>query len=229
MLDWTKIDNEKTFQRLLNHLFSIECNSPDFIPSSPYIGFDGGWDGYWKGKYPLEESEGVWSIQAKWTTKSFNEAFIDLKAVAETGGVIGIVTVPMFLGRVVEEEGRWKAGTLKEVLDHIDYAVNLVGVDHVGIGTDTADIPDQPEDARVMEGMNKMIHSFWYGFRPGPPPEGHEHGRGLHVYPPRPDSLEAWSNWPNITVGLVSRGYSDQEIEKIIGGNWLGLYEKVIG
>jgi membrane dipeptidase len=152
-----------------------------------------------------------------------------LKAVAETGGVIGIVMVPMFLGRVVEEEGKWKAGTLKDMLDHIDYAVDLVGVNHVGIGTDTADIPGQPEDERVIEGMNKMIHSFWYGFRPGPPPEGHEHGRGLHVYPPRPDSLEAWSNWPNITVGLVSRGYSDQEIQKIIGGNWLRLYKKVIG
>jgi len=80
LLDWTKIDNEKTFQRLLNHLFSIECNSPDFIPSSPYIGFDEGWDGFWEGYYPREKACGVWSIQAKWTTKSFNDAFNDLKA-----------------------------------------------------------------------------------------------------------------------------------------------------
>jgi membrane dipeptidase len=152
-----------------------------------------------------------------------------LKAVADSGGVIGIVMVPMFLGRVIQGGEKWSSGNLKDMLDHIDYAVDLVGVDHVGIGTDTADIPGQPEDERLMAGMNKMIHSFWYGFRPGPPPEGHEHGRGLHVYPPRPNSLEAWSNWPNITVGLVSRGYSDKEIEKIIGKNWLRLYERVIG
>ena len=44
-LDWSKIDNEKIFQRLSNHLFLLEVNRTYFIPSSPYIGADGGWDG----------------------------------------------------------------------------------------------------------------------------------------------------------------------------------------
>ena len=48
-IDWSKISDEKTFQRLVNHLFALECNSPGFIPSSPYIGLDGGWDGYYNG------------------------------------------------------------------------------------------------------------------------------------------------------------------------------------
>jgi membrane dipeptidase len=150
-----------------------------------------------------------------------------LKAIAEKGGVIGIFAVPMFLGRVVEQQGRKKAGTLKDMLDHIDYAVKLVGVDHVGIGTDTGDIPGRPE--RFMEEMNKYYRArlFWEGWRPGPPPEGHD--IDLHVHPPTQDKLEAWNNWSNYTVGLVSRGYSDQEIQKIIGENWLRLYEKVIG
>ncbi len=39
----------------------------------------------------------------------------------------------------------------------------------------------------------------------------------------------AWVNWPYYTVGLVSRGYSDQEIQKIIGGNALKIIERVIG
>lgn len=40
MLNWEGIDNEKVFQRLVNHLFALECNSPGFIPSSPYIRAD---------------------------------------------------------------------------------------------------------------------------------------------------------------------------------------------
>jgi len=74
LTEWSKIDNEKTFQRLINHLFALECNSPGFIPSSPYIGADGGWDGYYDGYYPLEDKGGIWSIQSKWTSKNFKEA-----------------------------------------------------------------------------------------------------------------------------------------------------------
>ena len=72
MLDWTKIDNEKTFQRLVNHLFALECNSPGSIPSSPYIGADDGLDYYYEGDY--EGLKGKWSIQSKWTLKSFKSA-----------------------------------------------------------------------------------------------------------------------------------------------------------
>ena len=74
MLNWDKIDNEKLFQRLVNHLFALECNSPGFIPSSPYIGADGAWDGFYDGRYAQENQTGIWSIQSKWTKKSFKEA-----------------------------------------------------------------------------------------------------------------------------------------------------------
>ena len=40
--------------------------------------------------------------------------------------------------------------------------------------------------------------------------------------------IENPGEWPNIVRGLVSRGYSDQEIEKIVGGNALRLAKKVI-
>jgi len=78
MLDWTLIDNDKVFQRLVNHIFALECNSPGFIPSSPYIGADGGWDGAYEGNY--EGLKGAFSIQAKWTKKNFNDAAYYLKA-----------------------------------------------------------------------------------------------------------------------------------------------------
>jgi hypothetical protein len=80
MLDWIRIDNEKTFQRLVNHVVAAECNSAGFIPSSPYIGADGGWDGLLEGYYPPEQQHGLWSIQSKWTEKSFNKALNSLRA-----------------------------------------------------------------------------------------------------------------------------------------------------
>jgi len=78
-IEWSKISDEKTFQRLVNHLFALECNSPGFIPSSPYIGADGGWDGYHNGLYPKEKKEGIYSIQSKWTTKNLKGAVKILK------------------------------------------------------------------------------------------------------------------------------------------------------
>lgn len=78
-IDWSKISDEKTFQRLVNHIFALECNSPGFIPSSPYIGADGGWDGYHSGLYPKEKKEGIYSIQSKWTTKNLKGAVKILK------------------------------------------------------------------------------------------------------------------------------------------------------
>ena len=79
MINWEKnIDNEKIFQRLVNHLFALECNSPGFIPSSPYIGADRAWDGCYEGHYSLEGTEGIWSIQSKWTTKSLKKAYSSL-------------------------------------------------------------------------------------------------------------------------------------------------------
>ena len=38
----------------------------------------------------------------------------------------------------------------------------------------------------------------------------------------------AWTNWPLFTVGLVQRGYSDEEIQKILGGNMLRVARAVI-
>ncbi|MBW2045620.1 MAG: hypothetical protein JRI96_12175 [Deltaproteobacteria bacterium] len=81
MLDWSKIDNDKVFQRLVNDLFFLECPSSfGFSPFSPYIGKDSGWDGSYTGLYPSENIQGKFCIQAKCTMKSFNDAMASLKA-----------------------------------------------------------------------------------------------------------------------------------------------------
>ena len=73
MLDWTKIDNDKIFQRLVNDLFNLELGRPGYIPSSPYIGADGGWDGRFDISYL--GLAGITAVQAKWTTLNHDQAY----------------------------------------------------------------------------------------------------------------------------------------------------------
>jgi len=79
MLDWGKIDNDKTFQRLVSQLVSLECRTPGFLPSSPYIGPDGGYDAYVK-EYYEENLSGDTCIQAKYTKHSGKQAYNTLRA-----------------------------------------------------------------------------------------------------------------------------------------------------
>jgi len=141
----------------------------------------------------------------------------ELQAIAEKGGYIGICAVPAFLGG---------SGTLKEWLNHVDYAVNLVGIDHVGIGTDCGyeRIPQRLIETMEKKGKDPKGAHWWSGFWP------------IKIEtPPQVKKDEtisgslAWINLPYFTVGLVSRGYSDNEIKKIMGENFLRIIERVIG
>ena len=109
-----------------------------------------------------------------------------IKVIAERDGVIGVNFLPYFiLNR--EEITAGKKVTVETLTDHIDYINNLVGSDHLGLGSDFDGIPTTPE------------------------------------------GLEDASKLPNITVELVKRGYSDSDISKILGGNFLRVIEKVLG
>ncbi len=72
----------------------------------------------------------------------------------------------------------------ERIFDHIDHVVNLVGVDHVGLGSDLDVIP-------------------------------------------APVGMEDVTDFPKITEGLPTRGYSEEDIAKILGGNFLRVLEQV--
>ena len=147
----------------------------------------------------------------------------EMKAIVERGGYVGICQLPQFIG------GK---GTIKEFLDHVDHAVEVVGVDHVGIGTDMKYRSNEPQELinhrRPIGASPRVGRSWWGGFRRGEPFYSIEFTPEMTPDETTHGSL-AWFNWPYFTVGLVTRGYSDQEIEKIIGGNFLRLLENVIG
>jgi len=127
-----------------------------------------------------------------------------LNALADSGGYAGICCISPFLG------GK---GDLAAFLDHIDYMVKKVGVDHVAIGTDIAysSRNSQREQAKLPKRGRQRTR--WAAFWPGD-------ALTVTATAAARDSL-AWTNWPLYTVGLVQRGYKDEEIQKIIGGNVL--------
>ncbi len=102
-----------------------------------------------------------------------------LKALRDNGGVTGI----NFAKGILDPDHT----SLDRVLDHIDYIIDLIGVEHVGIGSDYDGIGVTPEH------------------------------------------LEDCSKYPNITGGLLSRGYSHEDIKGILGGNFLRVMRGVMG
>ena len=128
-----------------------------------------------------------------------------LRAVAEKGGVIGLTPYAAFCK---SQPGR--RPTIADFVDQVDYVVQLVGVEHVGIGTDK------------FEGKGKEEH--WldvYGRYPKLIGVPYEH-RFV-------EGLERIRDFPRLTEALVNRGYSERDCLGLLGGNFLGLFRRVWG
>ncbi len=123
-----------------------------------------------------------------------------IKAIADTGGYVGVCCIPSFLG-----------GGITAFLDHIDYLVKKFGADHVAIGTDVAHTsPGKPGDGRPFGPARKQRTRFEALWPKGALDGTVDPGRTL-----------AWTNFPLFTVGMVQRGHTDDEIRKILGTNVL--------
>lgn len=99
-----------------------------------------------------------------------------------------------------------KKATVEHVLDHLDHFVEEVGSDHVGLGPDFIDY--------CLEVMAEALKGMAY-----------DSGETFRY----PKGAEDTSKLFNITRGMVARGYSDQDIENVLGRSMLRLLEKVIG
>ena len=129
-----------------------------------------------------------------------------LKAIADNGGMVGVYAYAGMLGG---------SDDLNMLLDHIQYIAKLVGPEHVGIGTDLHYSHNwDPEIYNMLPYPNAEYSAKWWGDwkkHPHKPKNPQESVNG---------SL-AWINWPLYTVGLVVRGFSDENIAKIQGQNFL--------
>jgi membrane dipeptidase len=85
--------------------------------------------------------------------------------------------------RMADIERQWPAATLADFVDHIDYAVKLIGIDHVGISSDF-------DGGGGVAGWNSAAETF------------------------------------NVTLELVRRGYTEEQIRKLWGGNLLRVWRE---
>jgi membrane dipeptidase len=130
-----------------------------------------------------------------------------IRAIADTGGLVGVCCIPSFLG-----------GGLTAFIDHIDYLIRKFGADHIAIGTDVAhSSPAKPGDGRPFAPARKTRTRFEALWPKGSLEGASDPGRTL-----------AWTNWLLFTVGLVQRGHSDHDIRKILGGNMLRVCREVL-
>lgn len=117
-------------------------------------------------------------------------------AMARTGGVMGITGVRNFVHHT-------EPTTIEHYIDHFDYVKKLIGVEHLGIGSDIDldgydDMP--PEDYAQL----KAGYKDSYAFREKIDIEGIDHPKRMF----------------DVTEGLIRRGYGDREITGILGGNF---------
>ncbi len=148
------------------------------------------------------------------------------EAIADNGGFFGVVVIPGFIQET-------PTATLDDWAVHIENLVNVMGIDHVCIGTDklgpgpgTETLFEFPKE---MPGM-KPGHFNWSGFR-----EEHrvnDNGLGL-PYPQYDDYKtvgdEQFTDWPNLTLKLAERGFNEEELRKILGLNYLRVFEDIVG
>jgi membrane dipeptidase len=127
-----------------------------------------------------------------------------LKLIAERGGIIGVTSWPPFLPNKFES-------TLRDFGDAIDDMVERVGIDHVGVGNDyTIDQSKEWFDTLMaQQGTKWNPRRLDY-------PDTVTHPRGIET----PDKL------PCVADELVSRGYKEVDIKKILGGNFLRIFQE---
>ena len=135
-----------------------------------------------------------------------------IEAIAKTGGVIGLTAVSDFHTRSPKDAHvqRSPQATLDQLMAHFDHLKKLVGADHIGLGCDFM-------TGRVDLDAIGMDRERW----------------PADVYSDQPwqmvKDFETIIELPKVTHALLERGWSEADVRKVLGENWLRVYEKAWG
>jgi membrane dipeptidase len=138
-----------------------------------------------------------------------NKADRTLRALADKGGVVGIYQINPYLGAK-------ERNTLDDYLGHVDHAVKVAGIDHVGIGSDREHrtIPDTPEEKqKLIDELSRLRPVTAANFR----------------WPFFVAELNHPGRMRTIADGLARRGYKGSDVDKILGANFYRLLRETIG
>ena len=122
-----------------------------------------------------------------------------IKKLAAKGGVMGITGVRNF---VKDKEPT----TIEDIVDHIDHVVKLVGIEHVGIGSDS-DLMGYDHMPKDQYEKLKAAYKASYSFRSRIDTDGFDHPQKVY----------------DLTEALLRRGYGEANIQAVLGGNFRRL------
>jgi membrane dipeptidase len=133
-----------------------------------------------------------------------NKSDAQLKEIADAGGFVGVTMFAPFLKRGIE-------ATIDDYIEAIDYVVNLIGEDAVGIGTDfTQDYTKEFFDMLTHDkGRYRQLTNF---------------GKIIN-----PEGIRTIGEFPNLTAAMQRAGWSETRIRKIMGENWVRVFKDVWG
>ena len=140
---------------------------------------------------------------SSWHPVPRNKSDAVLRALAQSGGMLGFSAYPLHL----------KGGsdcTLAAFCEMAARTAELMGVEHIGIGSDLCQ--DQPDSV-----VNWMRSGRW------------TREAGNAVFPPQPSWFRNSKDFATIASGLEATGFAPAEVERIMGGNWLDFFERSFG
>lgn len=142
---------------------------------------------------------------SSWHNVPRNKSDRVLKELARSGGLLGLSLYPHHL-----KDG--SNCSLKSFCEMAARTVELMGIDHVGIGSDLCQ--NQPDSV-----VHWMRNGRWTKAVPANEPG----------FPPQPPWFQKNGDHSNIAEGLKTIGFNDNEIGQIMGGNWLTFFEASFG
>lgn len=129
-----------------------------------------------------------------------------IRAVGQNGGVIGLSTHSVFTRTAAAGRPR-----LDDLLRHMEGIIDMIGIDHVGLGTDMVGTEGIHEKIFGIE-VNRVITGFYSGVVLG---ERFVEG------------FSSFAEVGNLTDHLLARGYKEEDVLKIMGGNFLRVFKSV--
>ncbi len=142
-----------------------------------------------------------------WQPALRNKSDAVIKALAESGGMLGFSLYPHHL------RGKSEC-TLDSFCEMATRTAELVGVEHIGIGSDLCQ--DQPDSVVEWMRVGRWSKEIDYG-------EGSAENAG---FPPQPEWFTDNRHFCNLRDGLLAAGFSEHDTELVMGGNWLRFFRE---